>query len=344
MQFSSPVSLRGVENDLNELMHAENPLAYQDAQALLQNEADGIDNPFRYCGEYQDAETGLIYLRARYYDPTTSRFINEDPIRDGNNWYAYCAGNPVNYWDPSGHMPTVMEAALMAKHIYGNYNMSSEGLSSRQISKGGWRLVNIWYGRETMKMGIYLRGDVSSSYKGPVEYCLVFKGSTFDFFNPNETFNVWKNNAEQYISAKSADMWDAIEKAKQFVVKVGKIEVTIVGHSKGGAEATAAAVATNKAAITFNPMIANLSDYRVNANNYNIGKMRHFIVKNEVLNILFKEPPVGRSIYLPTQHVLIPDILGIPLNIVISAYNAVGMIQNHSMESVIAALGEKGYK
>ena len=60
------------------------------------------DNPFRYCGEYYDNESGLIYLRARYYDPTIGRFISEDPIRDNLNWYVYCGNNPINFVDPSG--------------------------------------------------------------------------------------------------------------------------------------------------------------------------------------------------------------------------------------------------
>ena len=59
-------------------------------------------NPFRYTGEYFDAETGFIYLRARYMDPQTGRFISEDPVCDGTNWYVYAAGNPVRYYDPSG--------------------------------------------------------------------------------------------------------------------------------------------------------------------------------------------------------------------------------------------------
>ncbi len=65
---------------------------------------DNMDdsNPFRYCGEYQDSESGLIYLRNRYYDPTVSRFINEDPIKDGTNWYAYCGNNPIAFVDPWG--------------------------------------------------------------------------------------------------------------------------------------------------------------------------------------------------------------------------------------------------
>ena len=63
---------------------------------------DTYYNPMRYCGEYYDTETGLIYLRARYYDPSIGRFISEDPIKDGTNWYVYCSNNPVAFIDPSG--------------------------------------------------------------------------------------------------------------------------------------------------------------------------------------------------------------------------------------------------
>ncbi len=62
----------------------------------------GTSNPWQYCGEYKDGETGLIYLRNRYYDPETGRFINEDPIRSGGNWYSYAGQNPVVFIDPSG--------------------------------------------------------------------------------------------------------------------------------------------------------------------------------------------------------------------------------------------------
>ena len=60
-----------------------------------QTSETGDSNPFRYAGEYWDSESGLIYLRARYYAPTTGRFTSEDPARDGLNWYVYCGGNPV---------------------------------------------------------------------------------------------------------------------------------------------------------------------------------------------------------------------------------------------------------
>jgi RHS repeat-associated protein len=67
------------------------------------NEATLDDNPFRYCGEYYDKETQTIYLRARYYNAEQGRFTQEDPIRDGYNWYAYCGGNSVNCIDPTGY-------------------------------------------------------------------------------------------------------------------------------------------------------------------------------------------------------------------------------------------------
>ena len=69
---------------------------------LWRDETALDDNPFRYAGEYFDEETGLIYLRNRYYDPETGRFISEDPAKDGLNWYAYCGNNPVNFVDPWG--------------------------------------------------------------------------------------------------------------------------------------------------------------------------------------------------------------------------------------------------
>ena len=73
-----------------------------DAFGNVANHHDFDTNPFRYCGEYFDQETGFIYLRARYYSPEIGRFVSEDPARDGLNWYAYCANNPVMFVDPMG--------------------------------------------------------------------------------------------------------------------------------------------------------------------------------------------------------------------------------------------------
>jgi len=59
----------------------------------------------RYCaniGHKQDDESGLVYMRARYYEPTSGRFVSEDPSMQGINWFSYCGCDPVNRIDQSG--------------------------------------------------------------------------------------------------------------------------------------------------------------------------------------------------------------------------------------------------
>ena len=63
-----------------------------------------LTNPFQFTGREFDAETGLQYNRARYYDSGAGRFLSEDPLgfNAENNFYAYVENNPVGYSDPSG--------------------------------------------------------------------------------------------------------------------------------------------------------------------------------------------------------------------------------------------------
>jgi RHS repeat-associated protein len=65
---------------------------------------EAIFNPYRYTAREQDPETGLYYYRARYYDPSIGRFLNEDPVRfwGGIDFYKYVDNNPTNSVDPSG--------------------------------------------------------------------------------------------------------------------------------------------------------------------------------------------------------------------------------------------------
>ncbi|MBR5528234.1 MAG: RHS repeat-associated core domain-containing protein, partial [Clostridia bacterium] len=56
-----------------------------DAFGISSSALSSATDPMRYCGEYQDYESGLIYLRARYYNPQLGRFINEDPHWNPDN-------------------------------------------------------------------------------------------------------------------------------------------------------------------------------------------------------------------------------------------------------------------
>jgi len=287
-----------------------------DAFGNQKSENPADNNPFRYCGEYYDAETGTIYLRARYYDPSVGRFRSEDPIKDGLNWYTYCNNSPIAFIDPLGLIPTALEAAYMADHIYNEKGNLS----------GGWKLDYVILNNEGLKMGVYSR-----TVDGVTEYSLVNKGTN--------TMGDWINNVQQPFGI-SNDMKDSISKSKEFVEKYKNNEITFVGHSKGGAEAAANAVATNKNSILFNPATVNLSVYNLNFGEYS-AEMNAYIVKGEILNNIFGliSSPINKAVPLPNQHNTPWWVQGRARKAV-DLYNS---IENHLMPSVINALKEARY-
>ena len=77
-----------------------------DAWGGIRNGAQTGDPKNRYCGSLghqHDDESGLIYMRARYYEPGSGRFVSEDPEGDGTNSYIYCRNSPTVYFDRTGH-------------------------------------------------------------------------------------------------------------------------------------------------------------------------------------------------------------------------------------------------
>ena len=127
---------------------SDGSMRYTDVGDALFEDTD--TNPWRYCGEYFDVETGTIYLRARYYNPALGRFLAEDThwnsgnmvygdnpqkinerkdplglntytllpdtnaIRQSANLYAYCGGNPVMYMDSTGEIFFLVTAVIGA--------------------------------------------------------------------------------------------------------------------------------------------------------------------------------------------------------------------------------------
>ena len=85
-------------------------------------------NPIGYRNYYYDSETGLYYLKARYYDPTTGQFTQEDTVQDDNlqyNLYGYCSGNPVLYTDADGHKKKKKKSAQKKNIKTFNYNRNN---------------------------------------------------------------------------------------------------------------------------------------------------------------------------------------------------------------------------
>jgi RHS repeat-associated protein len=66
-------------------------------------ESTGTNSPLGYDGQYTNADTGLIYMRARSYDPATAQFLGIDPLVETTETpYGYAADDPLTFGDPTG--------------------------------------------------------------------------------------------------------------------------------------------------------------------------------------------------------------------------------------------------
>ena len=81
---------------------------YEPFGLLIEESSPASAGGERYTGKPLDAELGLYYFGARYYDPGLGRFITADPGKDGLNWYAYCMANPMVLADPNGQQPILI--------------------------------------------------------------------------------------------------------------------------------------------------------------------------------------------------------------------------------------------
>jgi RHS repeat-associated protein len=67
--------------------------------------------PLGYDAQYTSSDTGLIYMRAREYDPATAQFLSVDPLQAiTGEPYSYAGDNPLNTSDPTGLLFGVAES------------------------------------------------------------------------------------------------------------------------------------------------------------------------------------------------------------------------------------------
>ena len=129
----------------------------------------GTLNPFRYRGYVYDEETGLYYLRSRYYNPEWKRFINADKyISQGSlfaNMFAYCKNAPLMFNDPDGKLGVlgVLSAVAIGKSIVYLKEIVSAAADIFLTSKG-WTLTNTLF-----QHGLYGNGTAITDKTDDVE-------------------------------------------------------------------------------------------------------------------------------------------------------------------------------
>src|SRR5436189_4242596 len=72
-----------------------------DAFGAIRSQTGSSSNQWLFTGEQRDGDSSMYYLRARYYDSSTGRFLSQDPAHAGHP-YVYVGNNPVLSVDPYG--------------------------------------------------------------------------------------------------------------------------------------------------------------------------------------------------------------------------------------------------
>ncbi len=105
----------------------------------------GTVTPFGFAGQYTDATTGLVYMRARWYDPGTGQFLSQDPLWPLiTNPYAYVADNPLNAVDPLGLCgPQCSLQAIGLMHLGTSYQCPPSGFTGWEFNFFADVFVNV---------------------------------------------------------------------------------------------------------------------------------------------------------------------------------------------------------
>ena len=99
--------------------------------APVQTARSSVGSPFLFHGQYFDYDTGLLYLRSRFYDPFSGMFLEPDPLgyEDSVNPYAGFGNNPASLCDPSGTRPVRVKSCGRAP----GRSLASAGLTDMEI-------------------------------------------------------------------------------------------------------------------------------------------------------------------------------------------------------------------
>jgi RHS repeat-associated protein len=216
---------------------------------------------FLYSGEQFDSKIGQQYLRARYYDPTTSRFNRLDPFFGNLNdpqslhKYLYTHADPVSYTDPSGNF--IYPILMLLSTI-------TAGASGMQLGKG-W--INNGNGVITTSDDKTTDANYTVFSNGGLPFLSGFSmefNYTFDDIDGNKI----RGNQYGYVQAEARDKTGKLRKKLSFVgnsgVKIGGFKGTeiaifdVVGmvNMVGGLEAFKSLIKFNA---TGNPVTAEVT-------------------------------------------------------------------------------------
>ena len=147
-----------------------------------------FENEVCYTGQVYDKETGDYYYNARYYSPDEGRFVTVDTYRGefeeplSLHLYAYCANNPINFTDPSGHK----------RGSFAGFGLQLAVSASVSFVSASFGVEIVWF-----------NGNLTKS--SPYFYVYAESGATFSKIKKSATnlYKKLKKNPKQLISKPS---------------------------------------------------------------------------------------------------------------------------------------------
>jgi RHS repeat-associated protein len=176
-----------------------------------------IGNPFAYIGREYDYESGLYYLRARYYSPEQGRFLMRDPIQDLTvpspfipmNLYMYASNNPTLRKDPSGLFAF---PCFLAQGIYMSHSTPIDttkfGYPSRLYEWEAQPLLPTWACADCCKFIQEMTGSlIELDTHIPILSSEIYWGGTPQLMN----FDVWVVDSYTMYAAYGAQVYRGTE-------------------------------------------------------------------------------------------------------------------------------------
>ena len=158
-----------------------------DAYGNLLSATDPAATPHQYLGKlgyYTDAASGLQLLTQRYYDPAVGRFVTQDPIRDGSNWFQYVGSAPSVNADPSGLQVGELEACHIMYEL-AHCHTRQHRMRMACEAACGWREWMAWWW--TGRWWRWLQNGVGWSPEWAMEF--PYRGHRFELVCWNETYD-----------------------------------------------------------------------------------------------------------------------------------------------------------
>ena len=213
-----------------------------DAFGILRNSQGGFDLHHRYCGEFFDADLGMYYLRARWYQPELGRFWTMDTYegRSGEpltlHKYLYANCDPIRFSDPSGNFSSLTEAStylfVVASNLMFNYPIATA------LVAGGLTFTSLMAYADNPEMFMQMISASPNGAIGVVEADAAFiMGGLRSVASKFSALN--RSTSPYRMAQEMADFWQnlpiaASRKPNTFAVLRSKDGQIIFGRNSGG--------------------------------------------------------------------------------------------------------------